>query len=130
MMISVLVVDDMPDNLRLMRKLLQPEEFRLREAPKAEEALSLAAQEMPDIMLVDLRLGEGTMTGYDLAKRVRVMPGGRAAVIIALSGGAVLEDDALSRETGFDDFILKPFAFASFTGRLKALLAAKREARP
>lgn len=123
-MITILAVDDMPENLRLLRKLLAPQGFLVLEASNGEQALALAAAAMPDIILVDLRLGQG-MTGYELARRLRELPGGTAAVLAALSGGAVLEDEALSRETGFDDFILKPFDFGALAGRLKGLLDIK-----
>lgn len=123
-MITILAVDDMPGNLRLLRKLLEPQGFRVLEASNGEQALTLAAAAMPDIILVDLRLGQG-MTGYELAGRLRKLPGGAAAVLAALSGGAVFEDEAMSRETGFDDFILKPFDFGSLSGRLKGLLAKR-----
>jgi CheY-like chemotaxis protein len=124
-MTTILVVDDLPENLRLMRKLLSPQGFRVLEAADAESALALAAEAMPDLLLVDLRLGAGTMTGYELARRIRKLPGGAEAVVLALSGGAVLEDEAMSAAAGFDGFILKPFDFGSFAGVLKGYLAKK-----
>jgi len=124
-MTTVLVVDDMPENIRLVRKLLTPQGFRVLDATDAEAALAVAGEAMPDILLVDLRLGAGTMTGYELARRIRKLPGGTAAVVLALSGGAVLEDDAMSRATGFDGFILKPFDFGGFADVLKGFLARR-----
>ncbi|HEX4046359.1 MAG TPA: response regulator, partial [Elusimicrobiota bacterium] len=124
-MITILVVDDLPENLRLMRKFLPAQGYRMLEALDAEAALAIAASAMPDILLVDLRLGAGTLTGYELTKRVRGLPGGTAAVILALSGGAALDDGELSRETGFDGFVLKPFKLDEFDDLLKGHLAKK-----
>ena len=124
-MSTVLVVDDMPDNLRLVRRLLTGPDFRVLEALSADEALAISASAMPDMILVDLRLGDGSMTGYELAGRLRKLPGGRAAVIVALTGGARLEDEAESAVPGFDAFILKPFEFGEFSNRLKGYLAEK-----
>jgi CheY-like chemotaxis protein len=66
------------------------------------------------------------MTGYELAGRLRALPGGGGAVILALSGGAVLEDEAVIRAPRFDGFILKPFEFGAFPDRLKDYLAKKK----
>ena len=129
-MITILVVDDESANLRLLRKFLSTQGFRVLEALNADSALTLAAAAMPDIVLVDLRLGEGSITGYELAERVRKLPGGTEAVILAMSGGAVLEDEAMSRQTGFDDFIRKPFDFAKLTDRLKGYLTKNGKSRP
>ncbi|MFI5344923.1 MAG: response regulator [Elusimicrobiota bacterium] len=129
-MITLLAVDDMPENLRLVRKLLSTQGFRVLEASNAEEALAIASQAMPEILLVDLRLGAGTLTGFELAERVRKLPGGADAVILAISGGAVIDDEARTRATGFDGFILKPFAFGEFADRLKDSLAKKKKPRP
>ncbi|HXS99237.1 MAG TPA: response regulator [Elusimicrobiota bacterium] len=129
-MITILIVDDLPENLRLVRKLLSTQGFHVLEALNAEEALSIAASAMPDILLVDLRLGAGTMTGYELAARMRKLPGGTDAVVLALSGGAVLDDEVMSRAAGFDGFILKPFEFGEFADRLKGYLSKKRGSLP
>lgn len=127
--IDILVVDDQPENLRLMRKLLTARGFRVLEADSAERALDAVAAKMPDILLVDIRLGDGAMTGYELAGRIRRLPGGDQAVLVALSGGAELDDDARAPEKGFDGFIMKPFAFAELVDRLLAFRAKKAEAR-
>lgn len=129
-MITILVVDDMPENLRLVRKLLATQGFSVLEALSAEEALAVAASAMPDILLIDLRLGVGSMTGSELAGRVRKLPGGSGAVLVALSGGAVLEDEAMTQENGFDGFILKPFEFGELSSILKGYLAKKGESSP
>jgi two-component system cell cycle response regulator DivK len=123
---TILVVDDLPENLRLVRKLLSSAGFEVFEASDATGALAIASAAMPDMILLDLRLGAGTMTGYELARRLRKLPGGADAVILALSGGAVLEDEAMSRTTGFDGFILKPFRFGEFADFLRDHLARKK----
>lgn len=129
-MITILVVDDMAENLRLVRKLLSTQGYRVLEALNAEDALAIAAATMPDILLVDLRLGAGTMTGYELTGRVRALPGGTDAVILALSGGALLEDGEISREKGFDGFIPKPFEFGELSDLLRSHLAEKKGTPP
>ena len=122
---NVLVVDDMPENLRLVRKVLAPAGFSIREALDGKDALALASQAMPDLVLVDLRLGEDSMTGYELARQLRGLPGGKKVVLVALSGGAVLDDDATSSEAGFDGFIAKPFDVTKLPETIRLFLAGK-----
>lgn len=121
----VLVVDDMPENLRLVRRVLAPAGFSISEALDGKDALALASQTMPDLVLVDLRLGEDSMTGYELARKLRGLPGGKKVVLVALSGGAVLDDDATSSEAGFDGFIAKPFDVKRLPETLRLFLAGK-----
>lgn len=127
-MIRLLAVDDLPENLRLLRKALAETEFDVQLAACGKDALASAASAMPDLILLDLRLGEEEMTGFELARRLRALPGGRRAVIVALSGGAVLEDEAASREAGLDGFIAKPFDVAALPEVLRVY--AGRRAGP
>lgn len=123
---KLLVVDDMPENLRLLRKLLAPKGYEVSEAGTAEAALEALAGGLPDVLMADLRLGEGRMTGYDLAARVRALPGGRGVVLLAFSGGAQFDDDSAVPATGFDGFIQKPFDFAALASQLEGFLERKK----
>jgi CheY-like chemotaxis protein len=122
---TVLVVDDMPENLRLVRKILTMHGFRVLESLDAAQGLALAAAESPDVVLVDLRLGDASMTGFELASRLRKLPKGADTLLVALTGGAALQDDASFEEAGFDGFILKPFLADDFVAALKGYIAKK-----
>lgn len=120
---TVLVVDDMPANLVLLRKILVPAGYRVVEAASGEEGLAKARREMPDLVLLDLRLGEFAMTGYELVRRFRELPGGTGAKVVALSGGAVGSDEALVEEAGFDGFISKPIDVAGLPAVVEGYLS-------
>lgn len=120
---TVLVVDDMPENVVLVRRILGLAGFRVEEALSGEEALNAARREMPDLVLLDLRLGEAGMSGYEAVRRLRDLPGAEKAVLVALSGGAVIDDEEKAREAGFHGFIQKPFDLQSLTDAVTNFLS-------
>jgi PAS domain S-box-containing protein len=103
---SVLVVDDNADAALLLSDLLRRRGHRTRVAHDGEEALRIARDEPPEVAIVDL--GLPTMTGYELASRLRAELGSRAPQLIALTGYGAERDRALSRELGFTAHCTKP----------------------
>lgn len=123
---SILVVDDMASNVRLISRVLAGTGWRIEGAASAEEALTFAAREMPDLVLMDLRLPSG-MTGYEAVRKLRELPGGRSAVVVALSASPTLTDGEKIRSAGFDGFIMKPFEVAELPSALASYLSQGRD---
>jgi len=103
---SVLVVDDNPDITETMTLLLQAWGYRTFSATDGDAALALVEAQQPDVVLMDI--GMPRMDGYELARRVRALPGGIAVTLIAVSGWGQAADLARSREAGIDEHLLKP----------------------
>ena len=103
---SVLVVDDNPDITETMTLLLQAWGYRTLSANDGETGLALVEAHWPDVVLMDL--GMPRMDGYQLARRIRALPGGKAMTLIAVSGWGQAADLARSREAGIDEHLLKP----------------------
>jgi CheY-like chemotaxis protein len=103
---SVLVVDDNPDITETMTLLLQAWGYRTLSATDGEAGLALVEAHRPDVVLMDL--GMPRMDGYQLARRIRALPGGNAMTLIAVSGWGQAADLARSREAGIDQHLLKP----------------------
>jgi CheY-like chemotaxis protein len=103
---SVLVVDDNPDITETMTLLLQAWGYRTLSANDGETGLALVEAHRPDAVLMDL--GMPRMDGYQLARRIRALPGGKAMTLIAVSGWGQAADLARSREAGIDQHLLKP----------------------
>ena len=103
---SVLVVDDNPDITETMTLLLQAWGYRTLSATDSEAGLALVEAHRPDVVLMDL--GMPRMDGYQLARRIRALPGGNAMTLIAVSGWGQAADLARSREAGIDQHLLKP----------------------
>ena len=87
----VLVIDDHEDNREIVRILLKNTEFQVLEACDGESALETAAQERPDLILMDLQLPG--ISGYDVMRRIKADPQWRAIPIIALTSFALSGDD-------------------------------------
>ena len=103
---SVLVVDDLEINRRLLREFLEPLGFEVTEADSGAAALALPALTRMELVLLDLRMPG--MDGFELNRRLRALPGFKARVVA--TSASVLgfnRDDAI--RAGADEFLPKPF---------------------
>ena len=105
--ISVLVVDDDPDALGLLREILESAGARVRTATSARSALASIEENVPDVMVSDL--GMPGMDGYELIQRIRQMEGpARELPTAALTAYARSEDRAKALRVGFEMHLAKP----------------------
>jgi CheY-like chemotaxis protein len=102
----VLVVDDNVDGAEMLAYSLEAMGHRVRVAHDGRAALDAAATFRPDVALVDI--GLPVMDGYELASRLRELPGGRDIHLVAVTGYGQPRDRAASREAGFSDHVVKP----------------------
>jgi signal transduction histidine kinase len=102
----VLVVEDSPDTLSLLHMLFTKKGCRVMTAESAPQALQLASQETPGIIISDIGLPE--MDGYELLAKLRSMPGLEKVPAIALSGYAMGEDRDRALAAGFIAHVPKP----------------------
>jgi two-component system, sensor histidine kinase len=103
---DLIVADDNVDALQSLAMLLEMEGHSVRVASDGLAALSLAQQQMPDVMLLDI--GMPVLNGYETASRVRTLEGGDKVMLIALTGWGQPSDRALASEAGFDHHLTKP----------------------
>ena len=122
----VLIVDDNADAADSLSMLLTLHGHRTRVAYGAAEALACIESFRPDIGLLDIGLPE--MNGYDLAGRIRAMPGGHAIRLVALTGYGQAEDQQRARAAGFDAHLIKPTDEASLQRVLAGPAGAKHVA--
>ena len=102
----VLVVDDTAENRSVLLDLLQPIGFEIEEAENGEEALVLAANNRPDLILMDLVMPE--LDGFEATKQIRQSSTLQDIVVIGLSASVFEEDRDQSIDAGCDDFVAKP----------------------
>ncbi len=102
----VLIVDDLEVQAKSLAMLLELDGFEVRVAFDGERALSIAAESLPDFVLLDL--GLPGISGHEVARRIRQMTGAEKIVLIAQTGWGRDEDRQQSRAAGFDFHLTKP----------------------
>jgi len=117
----ILVVEDQPDNRRIVRDLLTRSGYEIIEARTGEEGVTLAETQRPDLILMDIQLP--LIDGYEAARRIKANPELRHIPIIAVTSYALSGDDVKAFAAGCDDYVAKPFS-------PRALLAKVREYVP
>jgi len=103
----LLIVEDQPENRLLLRRLLDPLGFELREAANGQEAVAFSAQCHPDLIWMDIRMP--VMDGVEAVRRIRATPAGAKTKIIALTAHALEEERSRIIAAGCDDLVRKPF---------------------
>ena len=117
----VLVVDDDATNLKLARDVLLAAGFRTLGARNGAEAISLGAERLPDVILMDLRLPDmdGTEAARILAERERTA----AIPVVALSAFALGGDTAWLTDAGFAGYLEKPIDVERFPQQVRRFCA-------
>jgi CheY-like chemotaxis protein len=124
----ILIVDDNPTNLKLIRVLLTAEGYVVRVAGDAEEAMAVLAEFRPRLILMDLQLPG--MDGLTLTRQLKSDPARRDIGILALTAYAMKGDKEKAREAGCDGYITKPIDTRSLPGEIARFLAARKVEPP
>jgi two-component system KDP operon response regulator KdpE len=113
----LLIIDDEPPVRRFLRATLAEQGFRLAEAETGEQGLRLAAQQPPDLILLDLGLPD--LDGLEVLKRLREWC---PAPVIVLSARGQEKDKVAALDGGADDYLTKPFGLAELLARIRVAL--------
>ena len=103
---KVMIVEDNPQNMKLIEMLLRAKSYILLKACDGEEALDMATREQPDLIVMDMQLPK--MSGLEVTKRLRQMPVFSHTPIIALTAYAMRGDKERFLEAGCNAYISKP----------------------
>jgi two-component system, OmpR family, phosphate regulon response regulator PhoB len=122
---SVLVAEDEGALVTLLRYNLEREGYRVIEAADGEEALLVAAEEKPDLVLLDWMLPQ--LSGIEVCRRLRARQETRNVPIIMLTARGEESDRVRGLDTGADDYLTKPFSMTELLARLRAVM---RRIRP
>lgn len=120
---SVLVVDDLEANGRLMARLLSRDGYRLRIAHDGQEALDAIAQEHPDVILMDVLMPR--LDGFEACRSIKDDPATRLIPVVLVTALADTNSRIKGLEVGADDFISKPFSEPELRARVRSLLRIK-----
>ena len=116
----VLLVDDYPDAREMYSEYLQFSGFDVVEAANGMEALQRAADEAPDIILMDLSLP--VMDGWEATRCIKSDDATRNVSVIGLSARTMSADRDKAIEAGCDDYDIKPIEFDRLVGKIERLL--------
>jgi class 3 adenylate cyclase/CheY-like chemotaxis protein len=119
----ILVVDDKPENLRLLEAVLEPRGYEVEKVTSGARALEVVASTPVDIVLLDIVMPE--MDGYEVCRRLRADPKSEFLPIVMITASGDQEKVA-AIEAGADDFVAKPFDQAELLTRVQSLLRIKQ----
>lgn len=124
---TMLLVEDDPALAELVSWNFRREDFEVRHTPDGEEALLLAREATPDIVLLDWMI-EGPISGLEVCRQLRRSPATQNVPIIMLTARGEEEDRVRGLETGADDYVTKPFSPRELIARVGAVLRRVRPA--
>jgi two-component system cell cycle response regulator DivK len=116
----ILVVEDNPLNLKLVRDVLQFAGYDVIEAKSGEEGLRVAQRDPPDLVLMDLQLPG--IDGTETLRRLREGSLGRDVPVVAVTAFAMAEDRERASLAGFDGYVEKPISVRELPGQVEAFI--------
>lgn len=125
-MTLVLLVEDTEDNRFMMRRLLEMSGFEVVEARNGEEAVRMASDKKPEMILMDLSLP--IIDGLAATRRIRALPGFETVPIVAVSAHDTADFHADALAAGCNSYITKPIDFGQLELLIRRLLLNSRPA--
>jgi len=116
----ILIVEDDPRNLKLMRDLLQIRGYTTLEATDGKQGVDMARAKMPDLILMDIQMP--VMDGFEATSILKADPVTKSITIVALTAFAMQGDREKCIEAGFNDYITKPLDTRAFMTKIKEYL--------
>jgi PAS domain S-box-containing protein len=124
----ILVVDDQPENRKLMSQILEAVGYQVMEAKDGAEAVTLFSNWKPHAVLMDMLMPK--VGGAEAIRQIRVLPEGPRTFILAVSASAFAENREEARSAGADDFLSKPFHDSDLLERLRVRLGVEYISAP
>lgn len=120
---DILIVDDTPDNLRLLSNMLQSQGYRVRKAINGQIALNAAQLSPPDLILLDINMP--IMNGYQVCEQLKTIEITREIPVIFLSALNEVADKIKAFQVGGVDYITKPFQVEEVLTRIEKQLTTR-----
>ncbi len=120
-MAKILIAEDEPDIRELVAFMLRFAGYEVLAASNGEEAVQVATREIPDLILMDVRMPR--MTGYDACRLMKANPDLRDVPVVFLSAKGQESEIQSGLEAGAEEYLLKPFSPDELTNRVRGLLS-------
>lgn len=117
---AILIVEDNRVSRQLVETVLKPHDFDLLFAKSGREAIEIATQERPDLILMDLKLPG--LSGHEVMALLKSKPETADIPIVALTAHAVGSERQRAADAGCEGYIIKPIDTRAFAGQLKEYL--------
>ena len=119
----ILVVDDVPKNVKLLADVLAVRGYRVSTAASGEEALAAIAADAPDLVLLDVMMPG--INGYEVCRAIRADPAHAVLPVVLVTALDPAQERVLGLEAGADEFLSKPVNQAELMARVRSLLRIK-----
>lgn len=120
-MAKILIAEDEPDIRELVAFMLRFAGYEVLAASNGEEAVQTATREVPDLVLMDVRMPR--MTGYDACRIMKANPDLRDIPVVFLSAKGQESEIQSGLEAGAEEYLLKPFSPDELTNRVRSILS-------
>jgi two-component system cell cycle response regulator DivK len=117
----ILVVEDNERNLKLLRDVLEYAGYDVRVARTAEDGITLAVSEPPDLVLMDLQLPG--IDGMEALRRLRESPRTADIPVVAVTAQAMKQDRERALDAGFNGYLEKPISVRAFPDQVRRFLS-------
>ena len=121
---KILIVDDDPETLRLVKLMLSRQGYIVITANSGKQALDLLHKEPPSLVLLDIMMPD--MDGFQVTRQLRSNPKTAQTPILIFSAKAQVDDKVAGYEAGADEYLTKPIHPAELVARIKSLLARSK----
>src|SRR3954469_6672638 len=119
----ILVVDDVLDNIEIVRLRLESQSFKVITAERGEEALEKTASALPDLILLDVMMPG--IDGIETLKRLKADTSLPFIPVILLTARSDTKEVIAGLDSGADDYLTKPFDHGALLARVRAMLRIK-----
>ena len=124
----ILIVEDNPKNLKLVRDTLQVKGYRTIEAGTGEEGVQLAREQHPALVLMDIQLPG--ISGVEAFRQIRTDPTTRAIPVIAVTASVMAQERQKVMAAGFDGFQGKPISVRELLETIRSVIDKTRRSSP
>jgi CheY-like chemotaxis protein len=121
---KIMVVDDTPANLKLLEDMLRQKGYEVRSFPRGRQALAAAAENPPDVILLDVNMPE--MNGYEVCKRLKLKEELSNIPVLFISALNETADKVKAFHSGGVDYIAKPFQLEEVQARVETHVKLRR----
>lgn len=117
---KILVVDDEPNIVQTLKDRLEMNDYEVITASNGREGLQIALSERPDVVLLDIIMP--VMDGHEMLEALRKESSGRYSSVIMLTAKYQIEDIERAKDSGIDDYIVKPFDMSKLLEKIELIM--------